>query len=546
MTLDCAPLATLSVRVPPRDRRLFSVIRVPEQTVPIPGRFSGGARDASCRCRRSDACGAGLRGDRTPQRYRAPRPRPGPSERPTPTPSPTTGQGTLTRVAGADRIATSVRISQIGFPNKLSATAVVLARADDFADELAGGPLAARFQGPLLLTPSAGLTDAVRLEIQRVLAVGHTVYLLGGTDAISANVGTNLQALGYNPVRVDGTDRYDTAVKIANILGDPPTVFEVDGTNFPDGLSAGPAAALSHGVILLTAGHVQAPETAQYLATHPTDVRYAIGGPAAAADPTAQPLVGADRYATSILVANQLFASPSIVAIASGVAFPDALSGGALAGIDGAPMLLGPKQCAAARFDAELLRQVLQHRAVGVAVRRDDGRQHASGQSHRTSARPGAVRVLAAGSASTTLLRRFYRRARRTAMIAANARSAAMPPAAGLGTRFTTGAICANRACAALPDPFDAGSAASAAAGVAGVSGARCSFTRAPSITVVTPSRIASTPRLATRLGSRRPAIVSTVFASSSRVRSIERSSSSGSLATVDAPRKSNDLVGGG
>jgi putative cell wall-binding protein len=254
----------------------------------------------------------------------------------------TTGQGTLTRVAGADRIATSVRISQIGFPNKLSATAVVLARADDFADELAGGPLAARFQGPLLLTPTAGLTPTVQAEIQRVLAVGRTVYLLGGTDAISANVGTDLQTLGYTPVRVDGVDRYDTAVKIANILGDPPTVFEVDGTNFPDGLSAGPAAALSHGVILLTAGHVQAPETAQYLATHLTDVRYAIGGPAAAADPTAQPLVGADRYATSIVVANQLFASPSSVAIASGVAFPDALSGGALAGIDGAPMLLVP------------------------------------------------------------------------------------------------------------------------------------------------------------------------------------------------------------
>src|SRR5665213_796987 len=122
-----------------------------------------------------------------------------PAAAPAPTPSPTTGQGTLTRVAGADRIATSVRISEIGFPNKLSATAVVLARADDFADELAGGPLAARFQGPLLLTPTSGLTDAVRLEIQRVLAVGHTVYLLGGTDAISANVGTSLQALGYNP-----------------------------------------------------------------------------------------------------------------------------------------------------------------------------------------------------------------------------------------------------------------------------------------------------------------------------------------------------------
>ena len=51
-------------------------------------------------------------------------------------------------------------------------------------------------------------------------------------------------------------------------------------------------------------------------------------GPAAAADPAAQPLVGPDRYATSIVVARELFPSPSIVAVASGEAFPDALSGG--------------------------------------------------------------------------------------------------------------------------------------------------------------------------------------------------------------------------
>ncbi len=145
---------------------------------------------------------------------------------------------------------------------------------------------------------------------------------------------------GFTPVRLAGVDRYDTAVKIANLLGDPPTLFEADGTNFPDGLSAGPAAALSHGAVLLTFGHVQAAETAAYIAAHPTDVRYAIGGPAAAADPTAQALVGADRYATSIAVARQLFASPGIVDIATGGDFADALSGGPVAGVQGAPMIL--------------------------------------------------------------------------------------------------------------------------------------------------------------------------------------------------------------
>jgi putative cell wall-binding protein len=254
--------------------------------------------------------------------------------------TPGTGQGTLTRVAGADRVATSILISQTGFPTSLSAVTVVLARADDFADALAGTPLAVHFQGPLLLTPTDGITPALRAEIQRVLPVGRNVYLLGGVAAIAPGVASDLQTLGYNPVRVSGVDRYDTAVKIANLLGDPPTIFEADGTNYPDGLSAGPAAALSHGAVLLTDGRIQAPETAAYIAAHSTDVRYAIGGPAAAADPKAQALVGADRYATSIAVARDLFASPSLVDIASGANYADALSGGPLAGMQGAPMIL--------------------------------------------------------------------------------------------------------------------------------------------------------------------------------------------------------------
>jgi ell wall binding domain 2 (CWB2) len=284
-----------------------------------------------------------------------------------PGPRTSAGQGTLTRVAGSDRIATSILISQSGFPTNLSATALVLARADDFADALAGSPLAAHFQGPLLLTPTDGLTPPLRSEIQRVLPVGRTVYLLGGVDAIAPGVATDLQALGFNPVRVAGVDRYDTAVKIANLLGDPPTLFEADGTNFPDGLSAGPAAALSHGAVLLTSGHLQAPETGAYIAAHPADVRYAIGGPAAAADPKAQALVGADRYATSIAVARELFASPSLVDIATGAGFADALSGGPVAGVQGAPMILvapngqlpGPVQAYFNRYSNTVLSAML-------------------------------------------------------------------------------------------------------------------------------------------------------------------------------------------
>jgi putative cell wall-binding protein len=261
---------------------------------------------------------------------------------PAASPRSATGQGTLTRIAGTDRILTSVAISQAGFTTNQSAQAVVLATGSGFADSLAGGPLAAHFQGPLLLVPPTGLVDAVRSEIQRVLPAGRTVYVLGGTAAIPATVDTQIQAAGFNPVRVAGVDRFDTAVKVAQTLGDPPTVFEVDGTNFPDALSAGPAAALSHGAVLLTSGSTASPATVAYLALHPADTRYAIGGPAAASDPTAKPLVGADRYATSVVVAEQLFAAPSAVALAGGEEFPDALTGGPVAGLNGAPLILVP------------------------------------------------------------------------------------------------------------------------------------------------------------------------------------------------------------
>jgi len=118
-------------------------------------------------------------------------------------------------------------------------------------------------------------------------------------------------------------------------------VFEATGLDFPDGLSAGAAAAARHGVVLLTDGAVQAPETAAYLATHPGP-HYAIGGPAASADPAATAVVGADRFATAVTVASRFFTGPTIAGFASGSAFPDALSGGTSIGAQGGPLLLVP------------------------------------------------------------------------------------------------------------------------------------------------------------------------------------------------------------
>gem|GEM_PF-3591616 len=242
------------------------------------------------------------------------------------------------RLAGSDRSGTAIAVSQAEFPIG-GAASVVLARGDGYADALVGAPLAAARNAPLLLTAGTVVTATVQTEIRRVLLPGGTVYILGGISAVPDGVAVQLSNLGYHVVRYGGADRYATAVQVADALGDPATVLLATGTDFPDALSAGVAAAKAGGVVLLTNGNSLPTPTSSYLSAHGSTV-YAIGGPAAAADANATALVGADRYATSVDVAQKFFPGPQTIGIATGAAFPDALSGGVLFAHLGAPLVL--------------------------------------------------------------------------------------------------------------------------------------------------------------------------------------------------------------
>ncbi|MGQ0617971.1 MAG: cell wall-binding repeat-containing protein [Acidimicrobiia bacterium] len=237
----------------------------------------------------------------------------------------------VTRLSGPDRIETAIAASQDRFGAD-AAGAVVVARADAFPDALAGAPLAADRSGPLLLTGSAGLDARTATEIDRALPAGGAVHVLGGSAALSPAVSDALVASGYNVVLYDGADRYETAAIIATAgLDTPGTVLLATGTGFADALAGGAAAANVGAAVLLTNGSVMPAATASYLALNPPTARFALGGPAAAADPTATPLVGTDRYHTSRLVAEEFFVDVALrtAGFASGVNFPDGLAGGA-------------------------------------------------------------------------------------------------------------------------------------------------------------------------------------------------------------------------
>jgi YVTN family beta-propeller protein len=244
----------------------------------------------------------------------------------------------VTRFAGPNRFATAASIAANGYADD-QADAVVLARADNFPDALVGAPLAAAKSAPLLFTCGTALPAVTETEIRRVLAPGKAVYLLGGPSAIPDQIVMQLMTLGYSPIRIAGDDRFATAIAVADALGDPNTIFLASGSDFADALTAGPAATKAHGAVLLTGPGVMDPETASYLSAHSTTV-LAIGGPAAAADPTAVPIFGADRFATGVAVAQQFFAAATRAGIASGGTFPDALAASAYLATTGSPLLL--------------------------------------------------------------------------------------------------------------------------------------------------------------------------------------------------------------
>jgi putative cell wall-binding protein len=255
----------------------------------------------------------------------------------------------ITRLAGDDRYETAATIALNRF-DPADVSTVYLATGTNFPDALAGGPLAAANDSPVLLVQPTTLPDVVA----DALATLHPseVVALGGEVAVGQAVldAAAAAAGGASTDRLSGPDRYATAVAIAQALGgSPTTVFLATGTNFPDALAGGPAT--GGAPILLSDPGSLSPATADALTDlAPTRV-VALGGNAALSDDVlldaaaaaggadTSRLFGIDRYATGVDVAHTLGAV-DVVYVAVGTKFPDALAAGPAATTEGAPIVL--------------------------------------------------------------------------------------------------------------------------------------------------------------------------------------------------------------
>ena len=236
------------------------------------------------------------------------------------------------------------------------ASGAVIAASTSFADSVVGGPLAAQFEIPLLLTSPKSLDSRVLKELQRLTANEPEpfVYIIGSEGAVSAPVAKSLSDAGFYVARLAGSDRYATSVEVAKELdwgwGYDPTrsaAFLADGRNFPDALSAGPAAAQLYAPVLLSNGTSTPAVVKNYVNSQGNYTKiYSVGLSASkaagtfGARATGNAVVGKDRYDTSALTARRFFAAGAYVGYASGESFPDALTGGAMMGSLWEPLIL--------------------------------------------------------------------------------------------------------------------------------------------------------------------------------------------------------------
>jgi putative cell wall-binding protein len=180
-----------------------------------------------------------------------------------------------------------------------------------------------------------------------------TVTVTNGTSR--SDVDFALSSLSpVSSTRFAGVDRYATAVEVSKTFSPGvPVVYVASGENFPDALAAAPAAALAGGP-LLTVRHNDVPDVVKAELTRLAPQRIVVVGGTAAVNAAVydelasfagvggiERLSGADRFATARAIVGDAWAGKgsSVVYVASGRGFPDALSAAGAAGAVGAPVI---------------------------------------------------------------------------------------------------------------------------------------------------------------------------------------------------------------
>ncbi len=270
----------------------------------------------------------------------------------------------IDRLAGQDRYETAVKISQKGWNNS---DTVVLASGEDFPDALVGSPLAYKLNAPILLTMKNNLPIVTQNELIRLQT--KNVFILGGTGVISENIENQLKQQRISVQRIFGRDRYETAQKVAQQLGNYNKAIIAYGENYPDTLGVASYAAKNGIPILLTETNILPNSTKDAL----SDVNNTIvvGGNGVIDNsvynqlPNPIRIYGNDRFSTDNAIFEQLNLDSNKVYITTSNDFADSLSGSVLSAKENAQIVLVDKYITSDLFSSIVKKSIDNYEILG-------------------------------------------------------------------------------------------------------------------------------------------------------------------------------------
>ncbi len=262
----------------------------------------------------------------------------------------------LERLEGTDRYKTACEIWR---SEMSSAQTAIIVTGENFPDALSASALAGAVNGPLLLVQKNAIPAAVTALLSDFGVTD--CIIVGGETVVSPGV-ENMLKNTYIVSRIDGTDRYATAAKVAlevkNRMGRafPGAVFVATGASFPDALAASPIAYATGMPILLTRTTALPADSTNAIEDVGATEAIVVGSDTVVSAAVYNQLgttgsittrdrwYGANRYETARDVASEAvdagLGAWQYTGIATGTNFPDALAGGAAAGSAGGVLLL--------------------------------------------------------------------------------------------------------------------------------------------------------------------------------------------------------------
>lgn len=246
------------------------------------------------------------------------------------------------RFGGIDRYATSISICENNWDKSDYA---VLVSGEGFADALCAASLAKKYNAPVLLTSGKNLSDDIKNQLVK-LDVKH-IFIIGGTGVVSKNIEKQIDNLKIKYERISGSDRYDTSLKVAQLIGGDNGVVIASGESFPDALSIAPIAAVKGMPILLTNKCALSSGVKQYLQST-KGKSYVTGGIGVIGTNITKDLNdfkrlgGMDRYETNQKIIEEFSNEINFnsIYVSTGEGFADALSGSVAAAKANSPLIL--------------------------------------------------------------------------------------------------------------------------------------------------------------------------------------------------------------